>query len=334
MYKRIFSCLLILALLLPAMGALAAPAEDMRTETEVDSDIGFRRIPEAENAAYRTQVGEPIRIALRAKNHAEGAAYDYGLIGEQGLRHGSLRPTEDRGVFTYHPATPGVEIFNFTVTSDGLTSEPATVTITIEGQKPLEFLQYHDMMGHWGAFSAGRLAALDLLVGQKAENRHFFFPDRAISRADFLVWLLAVVGVEPTEGGSHLFADHDIPHWLVGFIDAATHCGIIEGVAAGHPHVTSYFHPNMPITKAEALKMVSLAIGVDGHDDNLAGLFRDVHEIPGWAKNHVRHLSEIKVIVGDQSGNLHPNRNLSRGEAAELLYKAFKELVELRDEMR
>ena len=336
MSKRIFSFLLILALLLPTAGALAAPVGEGEQGTEVDSDMYVRIIPEAQNAAYRTRVGETLHIRLGVVHPPVDGGHEFTLIGDESLRHGTLRHTGEGGQYTYHPASPGMERFHFTVTSNGVTSNPATVTITVEGhaEKPLAFLQYRDMVNHWAAFSAGRLASLDLLVGQKADNRYYFYPDKGISRADFLIWLSAVMGIEPTEDASTLFADPDIPPWLAGFVDAATNHGIIEGVAAHHPHITSFFYPHHPITRMEAIKMISLALGVDGHDENLAGLFRDVHEIPSWGKNHVRHLSERMVIVGDQEGNLHPNRNLTRGEAAELLYKAFKDLVEQKGHIR
>ena len=336
MSKRIFSFLLILALLLPAAGALAAPVGDGGSETEVDSDIGFRVIPEALNAAYRTRVGDTLRIRLDTKHSPGDRGHEFTLIGDNNLQHGILRFTGERGVYTYHPISPGVETFTFTVTLDGISSEPATVTITVENheERPLEFVQYRDMVNHWGAYSAGRLATLDLVVGQKADEHHYFYPNKAISRADFLIWLLAVMGIEPTDGASTLYADRDIPQWMVGFVDAGTNHGIIEGVAAGHPHVTSYFYPHKPITRIEAMKMVSMALGVDGHDENLAGLFRDVHEVPSWAKNHVRHLSEIQLITGSQAGNLRPRSNLTRAEAAELLYKAFKEMGQRQQETK
>ena len=330
MSKRMISCLLILVLLLPVTGAMAAPVEDGGSGTEVDSDIGFAVIPEAVDATYTARVGEGLRIVLGVKNRAPDLSYEFNLMGDRNLQHGSLSPTGERGVYNYHPLSPGAETFTFTVTANGITSDPATVNITVTGQSPPAFLQYRDMVGHWASFAAGRLAILDLVVGQKADSRYYFHPNKAISRGDFLIWLCAVMGIEPTEHANTLYADHDMPGWLVGFIDAATNAGVIEGVPATRPHVTSYFYPRSPITRIEAIAMVSRALGVEGHDENLAGLFQDVEQIPGWGKNHVRHLSEIKVIVGDHKDNLQPNRNLSRGEAAEMLYKAFKEQIELR----
>ena len=185
-------------------------------------------------------------------------------------------------------------------------------------------LYYRDMPKHWAAHSAGRLGFLDKIVGQQADNRYYFYPEREITRGEFAIWLCAVMDIEPTAEGT-LYADADIPRWMCGFVDAVTEEGIVEGEPASRSEITSYFYPHRPITRIEAIRMLSIALGVDGHDDNLAGLFHDIDAIPGWGKNNVKHLSELKIIVGDR-GYLHPTRHMTRGEAAELLYKAYKEM--------
>jgi len=205
---------------------------------------------------------------------------------------------------------------------------PADADIEIgEADTALPFLQYKDMPDHWASYSAGRLAYLGKLVGMQADNRFFFHPDRGITRGDFLIWLCAVLEIEPTTAVSTLYADPDVPQWMVGFLDAATIAGIIEGTPAADPHRTSYFYPNTPVTRIEAMCMISRILGTDGHDDHLTDLFSDIEEIPAWGKNAVRHLAERQIIVGGHGDYLHPNRNLSRAEGAELLYKALKDMV-------
>ena len=182
------------------------------------------------------------------------------------------------------------------------------------------------MPTHWASFSAGRLAILEKIIGQQADNRFFFYPDKGITRGDFIIWLLSVMGIEPSDRSNTIYSDEDIPGWMKGFLNAATEEGIVQGSPTGDAGTTSFVFPNNPITRIEAIRMVSMALGVEGHDDNLEGLFQDIENIPGWAKNNVRHLYELDIINGDLYGYLHPQRNLSRGEAAEILYKAYKEL--------
>jgi hypothetical protein len=226
----------------------------------------------------------------------------------------------------------GVDTFTYTVSVNGIVSAPATVTITVTPSSVLPFLQYYDMPTHWAGYSAGRLAILEKIIGQQADNRFYFYPDKGITRGDFVIWLMAVMGIEPLEHTNTIYADEDIPSWLRGFLNAATEEGIIQGEPTESSETTSYFRPNNAITRIEAIRMVSIALGPEGHDDSLDGLFADIADIPGWAKNNVRHLYELDIINGDEDGYLNPGRNLSRGEAAELLYRAYKELVKVSDE--
>jgi|GEM_PF-2199386 len=286
------------------------------------ADLIITLAPTAQNALHTVQAGSSTRITLGIADRIAAANYTFTLIGDDALNYGTLRATDTAGVFYYDAQTAGTDIFQFTVTLNGITSEPATVTVVVE---PVEVFHYRDMVNHWAAYAAGRLAFLDKIVGQQADNRYFFFPDRGITRSDFVIWLLAVMEIEPTAEPNTLYADADIPNWMKGFLDAATEKGIIQGSPSPNVNSTSYFFPNNPVTRIEAIRMISIALGVDGHDDDLTGLFEDIEDIPGWAKNNVKHLHELQIISGDQAGRLNPMRNLSRGEAAELLYKMFKE---------
>jgi len=294
-------------------------------DSTADADLEITVHPEAEDRSYTTRVDESIEITLAVRNPGTDRTYTFQLIGDDNLQHGTLTARTEPGRFTYHATSAGTETFTYTVSVDGIASDPATVTIAVEEAAVQNYLQYWDMPNHWASFSAGRLAILERIIGMQADHRFYFHPDRGITRGDFLIWLCAALDIEPTQASTTIFADQDIPSWMVGFVDAATNAGIIEGVPAESPALTSFFFPHSPVTRIEAIGMVSRALGVDGHDDDLSDLFLDFESIPGWGKNHVRHLAERQVIVGDGTGHLHPRRNLSRGEAAEMLYKAYKD---------
>jgi len=289
--------------------------------------LTIRVAPEALSASYTVIEGEYVQFRLGVRDMTAEGRYLISFQGDRNLQHGTLEAVAgEPGVFRYHAASVGIDTFTFTVTRNGITSAPGTITITVEPSPYLPFLKYFDMPTHWASYAAGRLATLEKIIGHHVDARFFFHPDRNISRGDFLVWLCAVMDIEPTENAAVLYADPDIPSWMNGFLHAATEKGIIQGVPAASPTVTSYFFPHNPVTRIEAIRMISLALGPEGHDDNLAGLFVDIAQIPGWGKNNVRHLHELQIITGDTAGFLHPRRNLTRGEAAEMLYKAYKEL--------
>ena len=277
---------------------------------------------------YTLEVGETVRVELSGLGATQaGNRVLVALQGQDNLQYGTLTPVPgELGVFIYSAESVGVDTFTYTVSVNGVVSAPATVTITVTPSSVLPFLQYYDMPTHWAGYSAGRLAILEKIIGLQADSRFFFYPERGITRGDFVIWLMAAMDIEPTEHTNTIYADTDIPSWMRGFLNAATEEGVIQGTPTEYPGTTSYFLPHDPISRIEAMRMVSMALGPEGHDDNLEGLFHDIELIPGWAKNNVRHLYERDIINGDPSGYLHPMRNLSRGEAAELLYRAYKDM--------
>ena len=301
----------------------------LSSDVDLSATIVIEVTAEVTDFSYTLEVGETVRVELTGLSATQaGNRVLVALQGQDTLQHGTLTPVAgELGVFIYSAQSVGVDTFTYTVSVNGIVSAPATVTITVTPSSVLPFLQYYDMPTHWAGYSAGRLAILEKIIGQQADSRFFFYPEKGITRGDFVIWLMAAMDIEPTEHTSTIYADTDIPSWMRGFLNAATEEGIIQGSPTANSGTTSYFRPHNPITRIEAMRMVSMALGPEGHDDNLDGLFHDIDRIPGWAKNNVRHLYERDIINGDPSGHLHPMRNLSRGEAAELLYRAYKDLT-------
>jgi len=289
-------------------------------------DIGV--MPALTDQTHTVEAGKTVRVNLGIPQWTAGERFTLSFQGDRDLEHGTLHAIPgEHGVFEYRATSEGTDSFTFTIRIGDVTSAPTRVTLTVTPSSIQPHLNYYDMPTHWAGYSAGRLATLDKIVGHRVDNRYFFHPDRGITRGDFVVWLLSVAGIEPTDHTTTIYADTDIPTWMRGFLNAATEANIIQGAPAGSPGTTNYFFPNTAITRIEAIRMISQALGVEGHGDNLTGLFNDIAQIPNWARNNVRHLHELEIIQGDGHGNLHPRRNLSRGEAAEMLYKTHKELV-------
>ena len=298
----------------------------LSNDADLDAALTITVAPEAMSANFTVVEGESVRITLGLREMTPEGRYLFSFAGDRNLQHGTLEPVAGEvGVFLYHATSVGVDSFTFTVTRDGVVSAPGTITITVTPSPIQPFLKYYDMPSHWASYAAGRLATLEKIIGHRVDSRFFFHPDRGITRGDFLIWLCSVMGIEPTTGVDTIFADRDIPVWMKGFIVAATEANIIEGVPSANYQETSYFLPHRAITRIEAIRMISAALGVVGHDDDLTGLFHDIESIPSWGRIHVRHLAELQIITGDGRGYLYPMRNLSRGEAAEMLYKALKE---------
>ncbi|MCL2842661.1 MAG: S-layer homology domain-containing protein [Oscillospiraceae bacterium] len=327
MKRKILLCLLVLALLLPAGSAVAVTAMgDVRVTADHGQNVtlttaAFLDSLQIDPGDHGIAV---VSIAFPTLPPAETAV----------IRQGGTDYPADTEVTVGEISRGGLQIraaesvtipFRATLDNAGTLTANLVIDVQAVNAEPPEILHYRDMASHWAAYAAGRLAVLDKVVGQQVDHRYFFFPDSEITRGDFVVWLCSVMGMEPAGEGHTLYADPDTPGWLGGYLNAATEAGIIQGSPAGCPAVTSYFNPHHPVTRIEAIRMVSIALGVEGHDDDLSGLFADMGDVPGWGKNHVRHLAERRIINGDSAGYLHPQRTLRRGEAAEMLYRLYRE---------
>lgn len=243
--------------------------------------------------------------------------------------HGTLVHTEatDKS-FTYTPDLDytGSDSFTFKV-SDGTTiSNIATISIeiTVPEDEIIPFY-YVDMQNHWANYSASHLAARGLIIGEEIGNRFYFYPKREMTRADFILFLLAIT--ESNEDASIeipevTFADvESTPDWLIEAAKLAYAKGIIKGSANGNQ---LYLNPYNPLTRKEAVVMIDNILDLTDSTDNLT--YTDTSSIPNWALQAVKNLTAYKIIQGDSENLFNPNKVISRAEAAEMCYKLVKQI--------
>ena len=123
----------------------------------------------------------------------EEATLTYIIVEEPS--HGSLvHEDESSSDFTYTPELnyTGTDSFTYKVNDGTNDSNIATVTITIEApSEDIMPFNYIDMQEHWANYSASHLAARGLIIGEEIGNRFYFYPDRQMTRGDFILFLLA-----------------------------------------------------------------------------------------------------------------------------------------------
>lgn len=103
------------------------------------------------------------------------------------------------------------------------------------------------------------------------------------------------------------------------------HSGALEylkskNVISGYQDGT--FKPDQTINRAEALKMVMLAIGED-LTSQATITFPDVHE-SDWFYTYIRKATEIKIVEGYQDGKFKPENNINLAESLKIIFLAFK----------
>ena len=278
------------------------------------------------NSTFVIMENEILEGALEA-TIASGETVAYAITVQPS--HGTVVQSGDDGsTFIYTPETDyyGEDSFSFRLESGDKYSNSATATITIE-QDTSDVIPFHyvDMQDHWANYSASHLAARGLVIGEQIGYRFYFYPNKIMTRGDFMLFLLSITESNldaEVDVSDSLFADKDtIPDWLLEAAKVAYSKGIIKGSSENDK---IYLNLNNPITRSEAATMISNVLDDKSSTANIT--YKDVASIPSWALQAVKNLSAYQIIQGDAAGTFRPMDILTRGEAAELSFKLLKQL--------
>jgi hypothetical protein len=247
-------------------------------------------------------------------------------------KNGTLTQKEGN-VFSYTPKKNylGADSFTFKVSVQGAAVSSNTATVNIDVRKyEVEPLAYADMTTHWASTSAGSLATLGFIVGEHVNyevtggtsTRYYFWPEKPVTRGDFILWLTAGLRIHPDTSMVSPFYD-DVPAWLLGPSNAAYKAGIVQGELAGSRRYLRY---NEQLTRLEAIVMIDRAMDLTSKTSAVPD-FKDWAAIPEWGRQAVKNLHDYGLVVGDDNNNFSPSKTLTRAEAAEVLFKSYKEAI-------
>lgn len=125
----------------------------------------------------------------------------------------------------------------------------------------------------------------------------------------------AVMNSEPYNA----FSDTD-KHWARDTISFMNGMGIVNGS-------NGRFNPDSHMTRAEFTVMMCNYLGVNADDYKDCRLdFADSSQIPLWAQNYVKAMTENDIISGKQDGNklyFAPNDSITRAEAASIMARTL-----------
>lgn len=280
--------------------------------------------PTAYDQAVTVERNKSTVITLSATDPG-GRVLSYGEVAKP--KHGTLVPTPDGkpNQFTYTPAKDymGADEFTFqaSVLSGTVKSNIATVSITV-AKYAITPMAYADMTTHWAATSAGSLAALGFVVGEEIQGKRYFRPDAPITRGDFILFLNAAMKITPSTDPVSVFSDN-VPSWLIGPSNAAYKAGIVQGTLVG---TKRHLKHDAVLTRLEAVTLIDRAMDLTSKTATLP-TYADMHLVPNWGMQAVKNLSDYGILTGDAHHRVRPFDGITRGEAAELLFKSYKEKV-------
>lgn len=291
------------------------PIFSNRVEPSATMTISIRgkedKAPVAEDLAIETYKNLPNQAQLKVSD-PEGENLTYTVVRQP--KRGEVQVNED-GSFTYTPKKNkvGVDSFTYTATDPaGNVSREATVTVQI--LKPTDSKQYTDTVGNSCRFAAEWMRNTGLFVGEKVGGEECFYPEKTVSRGEFLTMVIKALDI-PTEEVSYDAIPEDTPVWLKPYLAAAMRAGL----TAGWPETEDgSFQADQPISGAEAAVMLQnvldLSISQDTLESEQVDADADMSDVPAWAAVSITAMAENGITM-------NASESLTRGDVAEIMYQ-------------
>lgn len=236
----------------------------------------------------------------------EGEALRYEILSYP--QNGTLTLNAESGVFCYRPANgfSGSDAFTWRAQdASGGFSEAATVQIDVR-ELSTGYL-FSDLEGDNAQSTAQRVSERGLMSGEMLGGKHYFHPERSLTRAAFVAILLEAAEIKYPHTDKTDFEDD-------GEIPPPMKSAIAHAKAQGWLGEEAIFRPNDPITRAEAARIAAAALGLGAPGYSEA--VEDFAAIPVDVADALYAIYEGGYITTMADGTLSPAGTLTRGDAA------------------
>ncbi len=268
--------------------------------------------PALESGSFSTIKNMPIQGQLSAYD-ADGDQVMIKLLTKP--EKGEIR--FEGASFTYEPfydMTGKDEMTVVCLDKEGNYSQKATLSVEIEKER--RAFSYADMETSPSHYSAVKLNEKGILTGEQVGDRFFFYPERQVTRGDFLMRLIVAAGLEDGLSScvnTGLQNDSTLPLYLKPYLKLAKDQGIL---------VEKVFYPDEILTRAEAVVLIDRAVGMA--DVKTAALnYPDRTDIPSWATQSYMNLEAYRML-DFYDGRMHPKEALTNDHMADLLWQVWK----------
>ncbi|NRF96245.1 S-layer homology domain-containing protein [Paenibacillus frigoriresistens] len=144
-----------------------------------------------------------------------------------------------------------------------------------------------------------------------------FEPKKPITRIQFAVMLLRILGEAPSAEGKTDYVDVAPDSWYAGYVAKAVTKGITDGVSVDH------FAPEAVITRQEMAIMLSRSLHLSAAGTDSPG-FIDMNQSYPEATPYIQAVKEKGLMEGDSAGQFLPLDSATREMAAAVAVRAYE----------
>jgi hypothetical protein len=142
-----------------------------------------------------------------------------------------------------------------------------------------------------------------------------FKPAQLVNRAEVVKIILEGLKIsgEVNEADLSSFPDVTGDEWFARYVLLAKQRGIVAGNADGN------FAPARTVIRAELMKMLANAVNLNIEKWQGQSFYKDV-PVDAWFNPFMNYAGKAGLITADAENKLYPERELNRGEVAEIIY--------------
>ena len=187
-------------------------------------------------------------------------------------------------------------------------------------------VKFPDIVGHWAEDVIRDLEARGILTGYGDGS---FKPDIGVTRQEIAVIMTRALDLEEkaaeyAQKDTGFADDENVAAWGRGAINLMVEMGIYTG------YDDDEFKPNKTILRQELIAVVMRYAAMT--EEDMKTVYDDSHEIHGYAESFIAHASELGIVNGYPDGTFKPLNNVTRAEAAKIIYGVidyYKEIGKL-----
>lgn len=202
------------------------------------------------------------------------------------------------------------------------TPKPTTGTaVANNAQTSLPNIAFADVQNHWAQKEIDYMISKGIVKGIDEKS---FFPEKQVTRAEFVTILARMAKVDMIKYSGSKFADVKTEDWFAPYVAWASEAGVTSGMSK------DAFAPNARITREQMAVMIDRFANVGQfklEQKTPVKVFADSGNISSYATESILKVQQAGVINGNNENNFVPQNNATRAEATAMLGRLLKSIL-------